>query len=87
MKHPGGREREFQIADETGRLVIQPRNDRAFLRPAILLPLDTLFELRLDIALRLTRRLRGGRIKLLPTVARAKQSEPSPTQSISDRSG
>lgn len=29
-----------------------------------------MFELRLDIALRLTRRLRGGRVKLLPATLR-----------------
>jgi hypothetical protein len=70
LKHSGARTQEFQIADETGRLVVQPRSEQAFRRPAILLPLDAMFELRLDIALRLTRRLRGGRVKLLPATLR-----------------
>jgi hypothetical protein len=70
IEPPGAQTREFRIADETGRLVIVSRDGLAFQRPAILLPLDALFELRLDIALRFAQRLRGKRVKLLPAALR-----------------
>jgi len=65
-----GQGRELLIADESGELQVQLQDSQASRRPAVLLPLDGMFELRLDVALRFVRRLRGERVKLLPTALR-----------------
>lgn len=65
-----GQERELLIADESGVLQVQLLHREVSERPAVLLPLDGMFELRLDVALRFARRLRGERVKLLPTALR-----------------
>lgn len=58
--------RELVIADESGELHIRLQDEKAARRPAVLVPLDSTFELRLDVALRFARRLSGQRIALLP---------------------
>ncbi|WP_317135208.1 DUF2285 domain-containing protein [Nguyenibacter vanlangensis] len=65
-----GPTRVLDISDETGTVSVRSSDPQAFERPAILLPLDTMFELRLDIALRIVRRARGQAVKLLPTALR-----------------
>lgn len=62
--------RELLIADESGTLQLLLEDSEAPRRPAVLLPLDGMFELRLDVALRFARRLQGDRVKLLPTALR-----------------
>ena len=62
--------RELVIADGSGELHVRLQDDQARRRPTVLLPLDGMFELRLDVALRFVRRLRGQRISLLPTALR-----------------
>jgi hypothetical protein len=54
------------VSDASGDLHILLRDTDAAWRPAAILPLDSAFELRFDIALRFVRRLRGRRIALLP---------------------
>jgi len=62
--------RELVIADGSGELHIRLQDDQATQRPAVLLPRDSMFELRLDVALRFVRRLGGQRINFLPTALR-----------------
>lgn len=62
--------RKVIIADTSGELHVWLQDPNAAARPAVLLPSDSVFELRLDIATRLVRRLRGRRINLLPSVLR-----------------
>lgn len=62
--------REFVATDASGELHIRAQDDQAMRRPAVLLPLDSMFDLRLDVALRLARRLRGQRVNFLPTALR-----------------
>jgi len=62
--------RELVMADESGELHIRLQADQAAQRPAVLVPLDTMFELRFDVALRFVRRLNGQRISLLPAALR-----------------
>ena len=61
--------RELVIVDGSDELHIRLQDDRAT-RPAVLLPLDGMFELRLDVALRFARRLSGQRLNFLPTALR-----------------
>lgn len=62
--------RELVIVDGSGELHIHMQDDQAIRRPAVLLPLDSMFELRLDVALRFARRLSGQRINFLPAALR-----------------
>jgi hypothetical protein len=62
--------RELVIADGSGELHIRVRDDQATRRPAVLLPRDSMFELRLDVALRFVRRLSGQRTNFLPAALR-----------------
>lgn len=63
--------REVVVADGTGELHIRLCNDRAVSRPAIILPIGaTAIDLRLDVASRFVRRLRGQTIGLLPQALR-----------------
>lgn len=62
--------RELVIADGSGELHIRLQDDQATHRPAVLLPLDNMFELRLNVALRFARRFSGQRISLLPAALR-----------------
>jgi hypothetical protein len=62
--------RELVIVDGSGELHVRLAADHAGTRSAILLPPDSSFELRLDVALRFVRRLRGQRINLLPAALR-----------------
>ena len=61
---------ELVIVDASGELHIRLDGEQVACRPAVLLPLDSMFELRLDVALRFVRRLGGQRINFLPTVLR-----------------
>jgi hypothetical protein len=62
--------RELIVVDGSGELHIRLASDQTGTRSAILLPPDISFELRLDVALRFVRRLRGQRVKLLPAALR-----------------
>jgi hypothetical protein len=62
--------RELVVVDGSGELHVRLPGDQTGTRPAILLPPDISFELRLDVALRFVRRLRGQRVKLLPAALR-----------------
>ena len=62
--------RELVVADGSGELHVRLQDDQAVQRPAVLLPLDSMFELRFEVALRFFRRLSGQRISLLPTALR-----------------
>lgn len=63
--------REVVVADGTGELHIRLCNDRAVSRPAIILPIgSTAIDLRVDVASRFVRRLRGQTIGLLPQALR-----------------
>lgn len=62
--------RQLVIVDGSGELHIYLRGDQTGTQFAILLPPDLSFELRLDVALRFVRRLRGQRVKLLPAALR-----------------
>jgi hypothetical protein len=65
-----GEGRELVVADGSGELHIRLPGDQTGARSAILLPPDISFELRLDVALRFVRRLRGQPVKLLPAALR-----------------
>jgi hypothetical protein len=67
---PDGSERELIIQDGEQELHVRLRQPESAPRPAILLPIDAAAELRLQVALRFVRRLRGQRTKLLPTALR-----------------
>ena len=62
--------RELVVNDGSGELHVRLPGDHTPTRSAILLPPDISFELRLDVALRFVRRLRGQRVKLLPAALR-----------------
>jgi hypothetical protein len=62
--------RELVVVDGSGELHVRLSGDQTGTRSAILLPPDISFELRLDVALRFVRRLRGQRVKLLPAALR-----------------
>ncbi len=58
--------REIVIRDSSGELYVSVKRTEAENRPAILLPLDDMIELRLDVAVSLVRRLRRKHGDLLP---------------------
>jgi hypothetical protein len=58
--------RELVIADGSGELHVRMRDEQGVRRPAVLLPIDSMAELRLDVALHFVRRLGGQSIGLLP---------------------
>ena len=58
--------REIVIRDSSGELQVSLKHAEAKNRPAILLPLDDMIELRLDVAVSLVRRLRRKHVDLLP---------------------
>lgn len=58
--------RHLVVGDASGQLQIWLQNADAEQPSAVVLPLDGAFELRLDVASRLYRRLRGRRTTLLP---------------------
>ncbi|TWB86824.1 hypothetical protein FBZ93_1265 [Bradyrhizobium macuxiense] len=62
--------RELVIADGSSELHVRLQDERAARRPAVLLPLDSMSELRLEVALHFVRRLGGQRIGLLPAALR-----------------
>lgn len=62
--------RELVIGDISGELHIRLRAAEAALRPAVLLPADAAFALRLDVARRFIGRLRGRPMQLLPPALR-----------------
>lgn len=65
-----GSEREIVVLDGEQELHIRLRQAESAPRPAVLLPIDAVSELRLQVALRFIRRLRGQRIALLPAALR-----------------
>jgi hypothetical protein len=67
--------KEIVVKDTSGELHIRLQDEDAPLRPVFLMPLDALFELRLDVALRLVRRLRGQCINLLPSILSLTRSQ------------
>lgn len=62
--------RELAINDGSGELHVRLPSDDVSRRPAVLLPLDAEFDIRLDVASRFVHRLRGNPVKLLPAVLR-----------------
>jgi len=62
--------RELVIADGSGELHVRLHNEQAARRPAVLVPLDSMAELRLEVALHFVRRLGGQRLDLLPAALR-----------------
>jgi hypothetical protein len=58
--------REIVVSDGSNQLHIFLSGADVATHPAVILPIDAAFELRLDIAMRLYRRLRGKRNGLLP---------------------
>lgn len=68
QRDAGGR--ALVIADGSGELHVHLRDEQAARRPAVLLPLDSMGELRADVALHLVRRLAGQRTDILPAALR-----------------
>lgn len=62
--------RELVIADGSGELHVRLRDAQAARRPAVLVPLDGVGELRAEVALHFARRLAGQRSGLLPAALR-----------------
>ncbi|AJA66261.1 DUF2285 domain-containing protein [Bradyrhizobium diazoefficiens] len=62
--------RELVVADGSGELHVSLRDEQAARRPAVLVPLDGMGELRADVALHFVRRLSGQRTGLLPAALR-----------------
>lgn len=62
--------RHVVVSGTSGGLHVWLKEDDAAQRPAVLLPIDGAFELRLDVAWRFIRRLRGQSIDLLPRLLR-----------------
>lgn len=62
--------RELVIADGSGELHVRLRDAQAARRPAVLVPLDGVGELRAAVALHFARRLAGQRSGLLPAALR-----------------
>ncbi len=62
--------RELVIADGSGELHVRLRDEQVAQRPAVLVPLDSMGELRADVALHFARRLAGQRTGLLPAALR-----------------
>ncbi|MDA9392202.1 hypothetical protein WN73_16670 [Bradyrhizobium sp. CCBAU 45394] len=70
LEQPDADGRELVIADGSGELHVRLRDEQAALRPAVLLPLDSMGELRADVVLHFARRLAGQRSGLLPAALR-----------------
>ncbi|WP_407186881.1 DUF2285 domain-containing protein [Bradyrhizobium centrosematis] len=70
LEQPDADGRELVIADGSGELHVRLRDEQAARRPAVLLPLDSMGELRADVALYFARRLAGQRTGLLPAALR-----------------
>ncbi|QHP66437.1 DUF2285 domain-containing protein [Bradyrhizobium sp. LCT2] len=62
--------RALVIAEGADELHVRLRDEQAAQRPAVLLPLDSMGELRADVALHFARRLAGQRTGLLPAALR-----------------
>lgn len=62
--------RELVIADGSGEVHLRLRDEQAARRPAVLVPLDSMGELRLEVALNFVRRLGDQRIGLVPAALR-----------------
>jgi hypothetical protein len=62
--------RELVVIDGVCQIDLRLRDDRTTARPAVLLPADGSFELRVEVAWRFVRRLRGQPIALLPAALR-----------------
>jgi len=62
--------RHVVVGNTSGRLHLWLMEDDAARRPAVLMPIDLVCELRLDVAWRFIRRLRGQSIDLLPRLLR-----------------
>lgn len=58
--------RELMVGDASGALHLWLLNDAAVRRPVVVLPVDSAFEIHLNVALRLVRRLHGRHVSLLP---------------------
>lgn len=58
------------VIDGAGEVHVLLRDERTADRPAVLVPLDGSFELRMEVALRVARRLRGEDVELLPVALR-----------------
>jgi hypothetical protein len=61
---------EIVVADASGELHIWVPDNIETRHAAILMPLDTIFELRIDVTLRAVRRLHGQAVELLPSALR-----------------
>ena len=70
VERTGADGRELVIADGSGELHVRLRDAQAARRPAVLLPLDSMVELRLDVALHFVRHLGGQRLGLVPVALR-----------------
>lgn len=68
--HAHANGREVVVADSGSELHISLKDADAALRPAVILPIDSAFALRMDVATRFYRRLQGKRIGLLPRALR-----------------
>lgn len=62
--------RALAIADGSGELHVRLRDEQALRHPAVLVPLDSMGELRAEVALHLARCLAGQRTGLLPVALR-----------------
>lgn len=65
-----GSEREIVVLDGESEVHLRLRHAESAARPAVLLPIDAMSELRLQVALRFIRHLRGQRTQLLPAALR-----------------
>lgn len=68
LSDAGGR--TLAIADGSSELHVRLRDEQAARRPAVLVPLDSMGELRADVALHFARRLAGQRTDILPAALR-----------------
>ena len=62
--------REWVISDGSGELHLRMRANEIAIHPAVLLPADGAYALRLEVALRFMKRLHGRSTQLLPPVLR-----------------
>ncbi|MCA1414383.1 DUF2285 domain-containing protein [Bradyrhizobium sp. NBAIM20] len=62
--------RELVVSDGSGELHVRLRDEQAMRHPAVLVPLDSMGEMRADVALHFARRLAGRRTGLLPAALR-----------------
>ncbi len=65
-----GEARVLVVADASGQVQLEMKSSLAAVRPAVILPLDAAYDLRVDVASRFARRLAGARVQLLPTALR-----------------